>query len=96
MKGMFNPTSDRHGHILTGLGGSPQVMAPFTFPTAEETAFLLPSGGNGSVLARNGRLDHARPKLGKNKLEIKELLVPVDSENTKPVDLCRVVQLARR
>jgi hypothetical protein len=38
MKGPFNPSCDRYGHLLTSVGGSPQVMAPFTFPTAEEIA----------------------------------------------------------
>jgi len=40
MKHLFNPTCDRYGHILTGVGISPQVMPPFVFPTAEEMAFL--------------------------------------------------------
>jgi len=43
MKGSFNPTCDRHGHMLTGVGSSPQLMAPFVCPTAEEIALDSPS-----------------------------------------------------
>ena len=96
MKHSFNPTCDRYGHILTGLGGSPQVMAPFVFPTAEEMAFFTGSAGNESDLTGQRPRDGSRSKERKVVFRIRTILVPVDSERTKPADLKRVIQLARR
>jgi nucleotide-binding universal stress UspA family protein len=95
MKHSFNPTCDRYGHLLTGLGGSPQVMAPFVFPTAEEMAFL-PGTRNGGALAVHRQASGSMSKRRKVPFRIGKILVPVDSQNTKPADLKRVIQLARR
>jgi hypothetical protein len=57
MKGSFNPTCDRYGHMLTGVGGSPQVMAPFVFPTAEEIALFPGGSGNGGAPTGHGQGD---------------------------------------
>ena len=94
MKDLFNPTCDRHGHILTGFGGSPQMMAPFIFPTAEEMAFLPVRAGDGSAPNLDSRLNDAHPKMGQNEFKIRKILVPVDSEHTKPTDLNRAIQHA--
>jgi nucleotide-binding universal stress UspA family protein len=96
MKNLFIPTCDRYGHLLTGLGGSPQVMALFIFPTPEEMAFSPVTAGNGFAPSRNGRPNQAQSKKGKNRFEIRKILVPVDSEHAKPADLNYVIQLARR
>ena len=96
MKGSFNPTCDRHGHMLTGVGGSPQVMAPFVLPTAEEIA-LFPGGvGIGSASTGQGQRNGSSAKKRKVAFRIRKILVPVDSERTKPADLKRTIQLARR
>lgn len=95
MKGLFNPTCDRHGHILTGLGVSPEVMEPFVFPTAEEMAFL-PGVANGSISGPYPEITGDLPKRRKVPFRIRKILVPVDSDHTKPADLKRVIQLARR
>jgi nucleotide-binding universal stress UspA family protein len=95
MKGSFNPTCDRHGHMLTGVGGSPQVMAPFVLPTAEEIA-LFPGGvGDGSASTGQGQGNGSSAKKTVA-FRIRKILVPVDSERTKPADLKRTIQLARR
>jgi hypothetical protein len=36
MKHLFSPTSDRYGHLITGVGGPPQTMALFVLPSAED------------------------------------------------------------
>jgi hypothetical protein len=95
MKRSFNPTCDRHGHLLTGLGVSPQAMEPFVFPTAEEMAFL-PGTLNDRVSAPHPQVNGPRSKERKVPLRIRKILVPVDSQHTKSVDLKRVIQLARR
>ena len=93
MKRLFNPTCDRHGHILKGLGVSPEVMAPFVFPTAEEMAFLPANGAiSGPYPEFTGDLSKKR----KVPFRIRKILVPVDSEHTKPADLKGVIQLARQ
>ena len=61
MKRSFNPTCDRHGHLLTGLGVPPQAMQPFVFPTAEEMAFS-PGTLNDRVPAPNPQVNGSRPK----------------------------------
>ena len=96
MKGLFNPTCDRHGHLLTGVGGSPQVMAPFVFPTAEEMAIFPGGAVNGSASTGHGQPNGSRSKERKMVFRIRKILVPVDSEHTKAADLKRVIQLARR
>jgi nucleotide-binding universal stress UspA family protein len=95
MKGLFNPTCDRYGHILTGLGVSPEVMAPFVFPTAEEMAFL-PGAANGVISGPSPEVAGDLSKKGKVPFRIRKILVPVDSEHTKPADLKGVIRLARR
>ena len=85
MKGLFNPTCDRHGHILTGVGGSPQVMAPFVFTTAEEIALFPGGAGNGSA-SGHGQPNGSRSKERKMVFRIRKILVPVDSDHTKPGD----------
>ena len=95
MKGPFNPSCDRHGHLLTGLGVSPQVMAPFTFPTAEEIA-LFPGGQSGRDSMPHPRRSGSRSKKKRVPFQIRKILVPVDSQHTKSVDLKRVTQLAQR
>jgi hypothetical protein len=88
--------NDRYGHLLTGVGGLPQGMSPFIFPTPEEMAFLPVVAGNGFAPSRNRRPNQAQSQKGKNRFEIRRILVPVDSEHTRPADLIRVVELARR
>jgi len=61
MKGSFNPTCDRHGHILTGVGGFQQAMEPFLFPTAEEMAFL-PGARNDRISAANPQINGSTDK----------------------------------
>ena len=95
MKDLFNPTCDRHGHILTGIGGAPQLMAPFVFPTAEEMAFLL-GAPNDSVSAPSREVGGYVSKKKTVPFRIRKILVPVDSGHTEPADLKRVIQLARR
>jgi len=95
MKGSFSPTCDRHGHILSGIGGSPQVMAPFVFPTAEEMAFL-PVAGDSSVSTPHLHVKGSLSKKRKGPFRIARILVPVDSQNTKLADLGRFIHLARR
>jgi hypothetical protein len=95
MKRPFNPSCDRHGHLLIGVGGSSQVMAPFIFPTAEEMAFL-PDALSGSVSVPHPQINGSMSKKRKVPFRIRKILVPVDSEHTKPADLKRVIQLARR
>jgi nucleotide-binding universal stress UspA family protein len=96
MKSSFNPTCDRHGHMLTGVGGSPQVMAPFVFPTAEEIALFSGGAGNGSASTGHGRSNGSKSNKRKVAFRIRKILVPVDSERTKPADLKRTIQLARQ
>jgi nucleotide-binding universal stress UspA family protein len=95
MKRSFNPTCDRHGHLLTGLGGSPQAMEPFFFPTAEDMAFL-PSTVNDPVSTQTSQSEGSAARERKAHLRIRKILVPVDGEHTKLADLKRVIQLARR
>jgi len=95
MKHSFNPTCDRHGHIITGVGISPQVIAPFVFPTAEEMAFL-PGTASGSVSAPHRRFDESISKKTKVPFRIRKILVPIDSQHTELADLKRVIQLAQR
>jgi nucleotide-binding universal stress UspA family protein len=95
MKDPFSPTCDRHGHILTGVGGSPQVMELFVFPTAEEMAFL-PGAPDDSVSAPRREVSGNPSKKRKLPFRIRKILVPVDSERTDWTDLIRVIQLARR
>jgi nucleotide-binding universal stress UspA family protein len=71
------------------------AMAPFVFPTAEEMAFL-PNAQNGSFSAPNRNVNRSMSKKGKVPFRIGKILVPVDSQNTNPDDLKRVIQLARR
>ena len=94
MKGLFNPTCDRYGHMLTGVGGSPQVMAPFVFPTVEEMAIF--PGGAAVASTGHGQSNGSRSKERKIGFRVRKILVPVDSEHTKAADLKRVIQLARR
>src|SRR5690349_16256037 len=96
MKGLFNPTSDRHGHILTGVGGPPEVMLPFILPSVEEITLLPESARIVAAATPDRQLSQVRPKTGNNEFHIRRILVPVDSEHTKPADLIRVVELARR
>ena len=96
MKGLFNPTCDRYGHMLTGVGGSPQVMAPFVFPTVEEMAIFPAGAANGGASTGHGQPNGSRSKERKMVFRIRKILVPVDSEHTKAADLGRVIQLARR
>jgi len=96
MKGSVSPTCDRYGHILTGIGGSPQAMAPFVLPTAEEIA-LFPAGtGNGLASTGYEQRNGSRSRERKVGFRIRKILIPVDSEHTKPADLKRVIQLARK
>ncbi|PWT86100.1 MAG: hypothetical protein C5B58_01965 [Acidobacteria bacterium] len=95
MKGLFNPTCGRYGHIFTGPGGSPQIMAPFVFPTAEDMAFL-PGPGKGSVSSPYRRLNGSMSKKRTAPFRIGKILVPIDSQHTKLIELKRVIQLARR
>jgi len=44
MKPCFNPTCDRHGHILTGFGESAQTIALFVLRTAEEITLFSETG----------------------------------------------------
>jgi nucleotide-binding universal stress UspA family protein len=96
MRGSFSPTCDRYGHILTGIGGSPQAMAPFVFPTAEEIALFTGGTGNGHASTGYGASGGSRSKERKVNFRIRKILVPVDSEHTQLVDLKRVIHLARR
>jgi nucleotide-binding universal stress UspA family protein len=45
MKFCFNPTCDRHGHMLTGLGESAQTMALFVLPRVEEITLFSEDAG---------------------------------------------------
>jgi nucleotide-binding universal stress UspA family protein len=96
MKRSFNPTCNRHGHTLTGVGGSSQVMAPFVFPTAEDMAFLPDGALSGSVSVPHRQINGFMSEKRKVPFRIRKILVPVDSNHTKPADLKRVIQLARR
>lgn len=96
MKGSFNPTCDRYGHMLTGVGGSPQVMAPFVFPTAEEIALFPGGSGNGGAPTGHGQRNGSKSNKRKVTFRIRKILVPIDSERTKPADLKRTIQLARQ
>jgi nucleotide-binding universal stress UspA family protein len=96
MKDLFNPICDRHGHILTGVGGLPEVMLPFILPSVEEITLLPESARIVAAATRDRQLGQIRPKADNNGFHIRRILVPVDSEHTKPADLIRVVELARR
>jgi nucleotide-binding universal stress UspA family protein len=96
MKGSFNPTCDRHGHMLTGVGGSPQVMASFICPTAEEIALLPAAAQLSASAARDRQPQRSGPKKEKYIPHIRKILVPVDAEHTKPADLKRTIELARK
>lgn len=44
MKPCFNPTCDRHGHMIAGVGGSAQTMALFVLQTAKEITRFSETG----------------------------------------------------
>jgi nucleotide-binding universal stress UspA family protein len=96
MKGSFNPTCDRHGHMLAGVGGSPQVTAPFICPSAQEIALLPGTAQLAPSTVRPRQRKRSAPRKRKNTLKIRKMLVPVDAEHTKPADLTRAIQLGRR
>ena len=71
MKGSFSPTCDRYGHILTGIGGSPQAMAPFVLPSAEEIALFPRGTGIGLAATGDGQRNGLRSKESKVSDEVR-------------------------
>jgi nucleotide-binding universal stress UspA family protein len=100
MKPCFNPTCDRHGHLLTGFGESPQTMALFVLPTAEEITLSLEGGGESKVSneTRFNRLSRrASRKIGDVPVKtvmaekVESKLRPTKKIESKPLSIRRVI-----
>lgn len=90
MKGLFNPTCDRHGHIFTGVGESPLITEPFVSPTVEGIA-LLPGGTvNGISSTRHEQQNESGAKNLRVAFRIGKILT-VEKSETRELSIRRII-----